>query len=353
MTDQDSPRNTPDWEALARFVAGESSPNERAQVQRELEAEPARAALLGALNQALDAPEPVPPSAGEVEAALAAVRARRDAKREPSDRRTSVISLEKYRSRWRDARFRAAAAVLVVAVAGMLFKTFSANDATPVAVAQSHYSTEVGALDSLRLPDGTRVLLGPGSELRLADAYGTTSRELTLTGEARFDVVHDEQRAFVVHTEAATFTDVGTVFAVHSDAAHGARVVVTEGAVSVKSSKQATPIAVSAGDRATVDAQGTLVVERSVATTDDLAWTTGKLVFRDAPVAQVTQDVRRWFGLELKVDSGLPTERLNVTFDKASARNVGPIVAAMLGGELRDEGGVLHIVAKGPAVRRK
>ena len=88
-----------------------------------------------------------------------------------------------------------------------------------------------------------------------------------------------------------------------------------------------------------------------MATSDDLAWTSGKLIFRDAPVAQVTGDLRRWYGLELRVDSGLPTQRLNATFDRASAASVGTIVAAMLGGELRDEGGVLHIMAKETAVR--
>lgn len=357
MTDQDSPQNTPnadDWDALARFVAGEGTTAERADMTRRLADEPALGELLGVLDRATSVPEPLPPTSLDVEAALASVLARREDRREATEpRRVPVVSLDAYRSRWRDARFRAAAAVLVVAGAGLLWKTFSPESATPIAVATapSSFRTDVGAMDSLQLSDGTRVLLGPGSELALTDGYGGTGRELTLKGEARFDVVHDTARPFIVHTDAATFRDIGTVFAVHSDAGSGARVVVTEGAVSVQSRKQNATATVNAGDRATIGAEGELHVERAVTTTDDLAWTTGKLIFRDAPVAQVTEDIRRWYGLELRVDSGLPTQRLNVTFDRASAASVGSVVAAMLGGELRDEGGVLHITAKGTAVR--
>ncbi len=294
--------------------------------------------------------------ASEVEAALAVVLARRDEARPSAPPRrvpAPVTSLDAYRSRWRGARMLAAAAVLVVAGAGLLWKTVAARDDASSAAAPSRFSTQVGALDSLRLPDGTRVLLGPGSELALHADFGGASREMTLKGEARFDVVHDEARPFIVHTDAATFRDIGTVFAIHTDAGNGARVVVTEGSVSVVSRKLNTSATVGAGDRATIAAEGALSVERAAATSDDLAWTTGKLIFRDAPVAQVAEDIRRWYGLELRVDSGLPTGRLNVTFDRASAGSVGTIVAAMLGGELRDEGGVLHIMAKGTPVRPK
>lgn len=357
MTDQHSPPPTPqpdDWDALARFIAGEGTPQERADIERQLSDSPDRGALLAALDAALRVPEPLPPAASDVEAAMAAVLARRDeARPDAPPRRAPVVSIDAYRSRWRGARLRAAAAVLVVAGAGLIWKAASSRDAAPLTAAQSRFSTMVGALDSLKLPDGTHVLLGPGSSLTLADGYGSASRELILQGEARFDVVHDEMRPFIVHTDAATFRDIGTVFAVHSHAGSGARVVVTEGSVAVVSNKAHTTATLGAGDRATIAAEGALNVEVAAANSDDLAWTTGKLVFRDASVAQVTEDIRRWYGLELRVDSGLPTERLNVTFDRASASSVGGVVAAMLGGELREEGGVLHITTKKSAVPQK
>ena len=74
MTDQDFLRDSladDDWDALARYVAGEGSPEERDTFRRMLEANPARAALVGALDDALRMPDPPAPTPAEVEAALA------------------------------------------------------------------------------------------------------------------------------------------------------------------------------------------------------------------------------------------------------------------------------------------
>jgi transmembrane sensor len=356
MTDQDHVRENADWDAIARYVAGEGTPEERESMRRTLEDNPARAALLGALEDVLRIPEPVAPTPAEVDAALALVLGRREDSRPIADtRRSPAVSLDAYRSRWRNARLRAAAGVLVVAGAGLLWRastSTSPNSSTPATTAPARFATAIGKLDSLRLPDGSRVLLGPGSELTLAQGFGGSARELTLKGEARFDVVHDSTRPFIVHTSAASFRDVGTVFAVHSDEADGARVVVSSGVVAVEGKTGVAPLLLHAGDRATVAPAGTVRVERSAATSDDLAWTSGKLIFRDASVDQVTADLRRWFGIELKVDSSLASRTVTATFERAESTDVGRVIAAMLGGGLREEGDTLHIVAPPPTPSR-
>ena len=350
MTDQDRPRDEPsraDWELLARFIAGECTPEESREVQRVLDTDPARASLLSALGDAVRAAEPAPPTLAEVEAALETVRTRAvDRRSGAGSRRASVISLDAYRSRWRNARLAAAAAVLVVAGASLVWRAaLSPQSARLPTGTKTHFATAIGVLDSLLLPDGSRVLLGPGSELDLAADFGIATRELALKGVARFDVVHDPSHPFIVRAGSASFRDVGTVFAVHSDEAEGARIVVGEGAVAVQSHPGSDVVTLKAGDRAVVAPQGALRVERAAATSDDLAWMSGRLVFRDAPVALVAADLRRWYGIELRVDSALAARHLSATFDRGSAAlDVGRIVAATLGGGLREEGGVLHIV---------
>jgi transmembrane sensor len=50
-------------------------------------------------------------------------------------------------------------------------------------------------------------------------------------------------------------------------------------------------------------------------TEDDLAWTRGTLVFRDATIAEVRDDLRRWFGIELVTpDTTLLARHLTATF---------------------------------------
>ena len=317
-------------------------------MERLLEADPAHAEMLHALREAVRAPDVVAPTALEVEAALAKVRGQRGNTRTgPSTRRATVVSLDAYRSRWRDARLVAAAAVIVVAGGSLIWRmALSPRGDRMPAGTQTHYATAIGRLDSLQLPDGSRVLLGPGSKLDISPDFGTLSRDVTLKGEANFAVVHDPAHPFRVHTAWATFRDVGTEFVVHSDDAEGARVAVRQGAVAVEIHPGSTPQTLAAGDRAVVAPQGSIRVERSVQLGDDMAWMSGRLVFRDAPMTQVTADLRRWYGIELRVDSALAHARISTTFDRTSApSDVGRVIAATVGGGLREEGGAFHIIA--------
>ena len=63
-----------------------------------------------------------------------------------------------------------------------------------------------------RLPDGTKVQLKAGSELRLANDFNKNKRLVFLTGEAKFEVAHDASRPFVVKTGNVFTTALGTVF---------------------------------------------------------------------------------------------------------------------------------------------
>jgi transmembrane sensor len=349
MTDQPLPPldpSSPDWDALARHLAGEGSEAERADVRRMIEEKPARGAVIELLAQVGRAPEPVAPTAAEVEAALAGVRARavQDTRTEPTQRSAPVTSLNEYRSRWRHARVAAAAAVLVVAGASLVWRIGSKT--APVTTAPTNYATAAGAIDSVTLSDGSRVLLGPGSQLAIAPGFGSKVREMTLVGEARFTVVHDASRPFIIHTATATVRDIGTVFSVHSDGVDGVRVVVTEGAVDVQERSGASHETLAAGDIAVVATGGGIQVQRASASADDLAWTQGRLVFRDASVAQVSVDLRRWYGVEVKVDSSLSRRPVTASFDRGlSAADVAKIVAATIGGTLREEAGVFHITS--------
>src|SRR3712207_1298244 len=70
-----------DWEALARYLAGESSSAEAEATRRWIAARPERAAFVGALDRSLDRLPPsssAAPAALDVERALGRVHARMD-----------------------------------------------------------------------------------------------------------------------------------------------------------------------------------------------------------------------------------------------------------------------------------
>jgi ferric-dicitrate binding protein FerR (iron transport regulator) len=64
----------------------------------------------------------------------------------------------------------------------------------------------------VRLQDGSTVLLNEGSHLDYPDVFVAGTREVTLTGEAYFDIRHDTLRPFIVHTGNVSTTVLGTAF---------------------------------------------------------------------------------------------------------------------------------------------
>ena len=364
MTDDSArqPELDAKWEELARFLSGESSPGEQRRLRAELARDPERAALVQALDAALTPLDEPPLAPEEVERALATVMARRDLAEPRSAPASDVIPLRgrptppplvAATTRWRRSGLLAAAAVVVVAGASLLWRVTQADHrpTAGLAVASMEYTTGVGRLDTLRLADGTSVMLGPSSRLRLEPDYGRRARMLTLEGQAFFDVVHDDARPFVVRTASATLRDVGTTFSVESDRDLGTRIAVTSGAVDVAAvaARGGEPTVLHGGDRAEVNGDH-MTVERGVVSGDATSWTRGTLVFHDASMTSVAADLRRWYGIRLVVDdSTLAARRVTATFDRASADDVGRVLAAVLGGSATRSGDTLRIGARSPA----
>jgi len=141
---------------------------------------------------------------------------------------------------WQAPQLRWAAALLLFALGiGWLWPVaqralFSQND-----VATAHGWTQqtntTTAPRTLRLPDGSRVTLHPGSTLRYPIALAGPKREVYLIGEAYFQVSKNPTRPFLVLTNQVVTTVLGTSFRVKAPkGATRASVAVREGKVSVQ-----------------------------------------------------------------------------------------------------------------------
>jgi transmembrane sensor len=337
-----------DWEALARFLAGESAPGEADAVRGWLAENPDRHAVLRALDAALHRAADPPPAGLDVEAALTRVHGRMDAPETPVTpfRRPAPPSVAA--PRWRAPALRAAAMVLLLLGAFFAWQVVRGPGGASPAV----YATGVGERDSVRLSDGTRVLLGPGSRLALMEGYGGDAREVELRGEALFDVPHDDARPFIVHAGGARVRDIGTVFSVAADPDGGmVRVVVTDGAVAMRPEQGGADdeLVLRQGERGVL-AEGRPRAERAPATADDLAWTRGELVFRDAPLTEVGAEMRRWYGVELRAaDAAVAGRRLTASFEGEDSRKVLEVIALALGAEMTMRGDTAVLSAQSAA----
>ena len=344
------PPEDADWEAIARYFAGESTPDEASAVRRWLQAHPAEASALRALSSATEQLADSTPPNLDVEAALKRVIDRRDAadiipidSKRPV--RTPVRTAAPAR-RWQPFAIPAAAAAVLLIAFGLYRRNSTQEPGYTVSPTAQTVATTVGKRDSVRLADGTRVMLAPDSRLTVAAGYGGSVRDVSLQGEAYFDVKHDAARPFVVHAGDAAIRDLGTTFTVRATGDLGVRVAVTSGSVSLALAQGAPndSVVLGPGDAGTLGVDGRTLVERSGAAEADTAWTQGRLVFNNAPISTVRTEVRRWYGIDVQFDSSFAGSHLSTTFNgNESADDVLRVIRLTLGAEVARQGNTATI----------
>lgn len=324
-----------EWDALARYLTGESSPDETREIEARLSAQPADRQLLDALDAVTKRMAASIPTNIDVESALRTVKARRD---EPIAR--SIDPARKVR--WMvPFPAIAAAALLAIGVAGYLAVRDGNRSKVQQAAALSArmVATGVGAIDSLRLPDGTIAVIGPLSSIKLANGYGTNRREVEIRGDVYLDVVHDAAKPFTVFAEHAKIQDIGTRFGVHTDSVRGVVVSVTEGSVSLQGVNvgRGPGVVLKPGERGVLPPDGRASMERG--TPEDLAWMRRQLVFRETSLSEVAESLRRWYGIELSVrDPSLASRHLTATFSGEPPERVLEVIRLVLGADIERRG---------------
>lgn len=333
------PLSDDDFDRLARLLAGEGDAHERAETERWAALDPARAAALEAMRVAWRTP--LPEFRVDVNAAWGSLSSR--IRHAEGARPRLVVSRggsgagTKPRW-WRDgARLFQVAAAAVVLIGGALVlpRLRSAGDVPEAGMlaAASSVTTSAGERRTLRLPDGSLVTLGVSSTLRAREGYGEGPREVELTGEAFFTVTHDEAHPFRVIVNGTVVEDLGTEFAVRSYGTSAPiRVAVASGSVAVRRGTTAdTAVVLSPRDVATIAGSGEVAVQRGVNVEPFTAFASGRLIFTDAPLSDVADELVRWYGVEVRIaDRALLERHLTSTFEGESLDEVLRIIGMTL-----------------------
>ncbi|MCU7549790.1 FecR family protein [Chitinophagaceae bacterium LB-8] len=143
-------------------------------------------------------------SASKIEESLQRLHKKLEQQEGAGEKRSRVFRLNKMAA--------IAACLLLLAGLGlyMLYATGSQS------LKQNVVATKKGSKSYILLPDGTQVWLNADSRVAYKDDFGKVNREITLTGEAYFNVVKDKSRPFIIHTETIDVKVLGTVFNVRA-----------------------------------------------------------------------------------------------------------------------------------------
>ncbi|MBI1198532.1 MAG: DUF4880 domain-containing protein [Phenylobacterium sp.] len=178
----------------------------------------------------------------------------------------------------------------------------------------------------VRLEDGSRVHLNVDSQVRVA--FRPHERRLVLTrGEAFFDVAHDAARPFVVEAGPVRVRALGTRFDVRRQDG-GVQVTLLQGAVRVAPGPGEGPAVVLRPNQAARLARGGPVSTAAVDAARATSWTTGRLVFRDTPLAAAVAEVNRYSARKVELAGpGLAARPVSGFFDVGDAESFARGVA--------------------------
>jgi transmembrane sensor len=199
----------------------------------------------------------------------------------------------------------AAASVAAVVLSGAVF--FAWTHLAPT-VSTHVYNSAIAQNRDFTLPDGTQVALGAASTL--TTQFSKDQRNIDLkSGEAFFQVVHDQSRPFTVAAGEISVRDIGTAFDVRRT---GERVTiaVTQGRVEITDLNRkpgdtaAGTLEVSAGQLVSYDPAGSGMTLGSMSAEQATAWRNDRLEFIDEPLSVVIANLNRYSARPLYIADG-------------------------------------------------
>jgi transmembrane sensor len=194
------------------------------------------------------------------------------------------------------------------------------------------YETPTGARESVRLSDGSVVLLDAHSKLLVR--YSRRQRRLTLErGQARFEVAHDVHRPFVVQAGARQVMATGTKFDIDL-AEQTVTVALLQGRVRIlgeagAGGRHPGAIDLKAGEQFVLAPDGDHVSRFDPEAVT--AWETGHVLFDGTPLDEAVRRINRYADIPLVMkDPSLSHLTLSGVFHQGDSKALAEAVAALL-----------------------
>ncbi len=295
-------KNVDQHELLSRYFSGEATMDERARVEawRQASAENQRVFADLAKIWQNAAPEKVPqiPNVDQVWSELSAQLGL-----PPETQPARILAMKKAprtttparKVFWSDRYIWAAAAVLFLAFATILYQY--SQKATELKKVATAYAQQ----ESVELPDGSIVKLNSGSEIQFSRNFPDSARLVILTGEAYFEVTHDD-RPFYVNTGNAQIRVLGTKFGIWARDER-TRVTVREGRISLRALvlPPAAAVELTANQMSICWQQNPPEPPQTIDAGQLLGWMEGRIVFDQASLTEIVAELQRVYNVKIEL----------------------------------------------------
>ena len=228
--------------------------------------------------------------------------------------------------------YRVAAAVIIIAGAGLLIKQLGTR-----ATAQTIVSSKFGEVKTIVLADNSEITLNGNSSVSYKNNWqdSTASREVWIKGEAYFNVKHLNKdtthirpyERFIVHSDDVTIEVLGTTFNVKSR--HGkTNVTLISGKIKVDYTAAHQTMIMAPGDYVEYGNKKLLVNKKLMKPARVSIWTADEIDFTDATLGEIAETLRDNYGyiitvpdtslLALKIEGDISVKNVTDLFDVVS-----------------------------------
>lgn len=317
----------PNEALIARYLLGEASPSERAELEHWLAEDPERALEIDRYRKVLELGTSAPSHKFDTEKAWQKLK----------PKLTNLPTNESQTNKGRVVRLAlglSVAATLLIAIG--LFFLFRDDPAKTV-----QYVAEISSGTTYKesiLPDSSVVTLKPGSMVQYNHFETGMERRILLKGSARFKVKRNETKPFVVESQHGFVRVLGTTFTVETDSLGKAmKVSVIEGKVLVsnspaqKANADSSAVVIVPGQTAVVGNQGKIKVQMGNAQALDFAFDK-TLVFENTDLESVALLLGDLFRTRITLlGTGLENCRLTASFKQQSLDEILNIIGETFG----------------------
>jgi transmembrane sensor len=195
--------------------------------------------------------------------------------------------------------FRIAATLAIFSVVGLSTWKFSRREANNEAY--TIVITGTKGLKELKLPDGSTVWLNAASRIKVPNAFTGPRREVVLEeGEAFFDIKHDAEHPFIVHSAPINVQVLGTSFNVRAyKALQTISVAVATGKVGI-TGKSKTLAMLLLGQQLSFNTLTGETAQSNVNADFSQSWKKGYTYLNQASFNELALVVKNIYGLSLK-----------------------------------------------------
>ena len=191
----------------------------------------------------------------------------------------------------------------------------------------------------LLLPDSTRVWLNAASSLEFPDKFTGSKKEVTLSGEALFEVRHMPDIPFIVHTgKVSTAAQDGSFDIKAYPREREITISVSRGKAEVKRNGNIVATLVRS-QQAKIDLDGEGVNEKNITGSKIAAWQQGEMVYENERFTYIIADLERAYNVKISVlNKEVRTMKISTSFRKDIGISQALLILCKLTGTTFDTG---------------